>query len=60
MSTNLALAPAAAAEQIAVTVQTLKRWRAKGIGPVYVRTEGGQVRYRPADLEAWLVARRQQ
>ncbi|MCB0924951.1 MAG: helix-turn-helix domain-containing protein [Mycobacterium sp.] len=60
MSTSLALAPAAAAEQIAVTVQTLKRWRAKGIGPAYVRMEGGQVRYRPADLEAWLVAHRQQ
>ncbi|SON63395.1 hypothetical protein MSIMFI_04925 [Mycobacterium simulans] len=43
-----------AAPRLRVTEQTLKRWRARGIGPAYVRLENGQVRYRIADLEAWL------
>ena len=53
---GLALTPREAAPILRVKGQTLKRWRAKGIGPAYVRLEGGRVRYRLSDLEAWLAA----
>lgn len=32
---------------------TLKKWRATGDGPPYVRV-GSKIVYRPADLDAWL------
>lgn len=35
---------------------TLERFRITGEGPAYLKL-GGSVRYRRADLEAWLVAR---
>lgn len=34
---------------------TLRRWRAEGTGPDYVKV-GGAVRYRWTDVEAWLTA----
>lgn len=35
--------------------QTPRRWRVQGRGPVFVRV-GNRVRYRQADVEAWLDA----
>ena len=51
----LAVDPQTAAAAIGVTVGTLKRWRREGVGPVYCRI-GNRVRYRIADLDAWLAA----
>ena len=33
--------------------QTLRNWRSTARGPRYVRIEGGNVRYRKADVEQW-------
>ncbi|MFA1701659.1 helix-turn-helix transcriptional regulator [Mycobacterium intracellulare] len=46
---------AVAAPMIGVGPDTLKMWRRKGIGPAYVKF-GNRVRYRVADIEAWLDA----
>jgi hypothetical protein len=35
---------------------TLAEWRRRGYGPAYVRSESGGIRYRRADLDAWLAA----
>jgi hypothetical protein len=52
-----------AAERLGVSVFTLRKWRASGRGPRYVKMPGanrrgrgraGLVRYRPEDLEAFL------
>lgn len=49
------LKPEAAAEFLAVSVQTLARWRCERIGPVYIRLNNGgksSIRYaRPALIE---------
>ncbi|TSE00815.1 helix-turn-helix domain-containing protein [Skermania sp. ID1734] len=37
---------------------TLAAWRAKGIGPAYVRIGTRTIRYSIADLDAWLEAQR--
>jgi excisionase family DNA binding protein len=47
------LSPDEVAGQLGVPVATLANWRSGGVGPVYLRV-GRHVRYRPADLEAWL------
>jgi excisionase family DNA binding protein len=44
------------AELLRVTRQTLSRWRAADQGPPFVQIEGS-IRYRRADLEAWLAER---
>lgn len=51
---GIAVAAREAAPLLRVTEQTLKRWRSQGVGPVYCRITGGRVRYRIADLDAWL------
>ena len=33
---------------------TLRNWRYRGIGPRWLKLEGGNVRYRWSDVEAWL------
>ena len=38
---------------IAVSVAALRKWRALGRGPVYIKV-GRLVRYRREDIEAWL------
>lgn len=45
-----------AAEYVGVSVPTLNRWRVQGDGPPYVKI-GSRVRYRRADLDAWLSQR---
>lgn len=39
-----------------ISVKTAQRWRAERTGPAYVKV-GRLVRYRPADVEAWLESR---
>jgi predicted DNA-binding transcriptional regulator AlpA len=38
-----------------LSVASVRRWRLLGQGPQYIKI-GAAVRYRPADLEAWLAA----
>jgi excisionase family DNA binding protein len=47
-----------AARRLGFTPQTLRLWRSQDRGPAYVQTEGGGVRYRRSDLEAWIEQRR--
>jgi excisionase family DNA binding protein len=41
------------AERLAVSVATVRRWRFSGQGPRATKV-GASVRYRPADIEAYL------
>jgi DNA-binding transcriptional MerR regulator len=52
------LTPGEVAQTFDVTERTLEYWRYSGRGPAFVRV-GKRVRYRPADLEAYLQANRQ-
>jgi DNA-binding transcriptional MerR regulator len=45
------------AETLGITPQTLRKWRWSGFGPSFIRL-GGRVVYDPADVDAWLSARR--
>ena len=45
-----------AAELLGISPTTLPRWRWAGIGPAYLKL-GRAIRYRRADLEAWLAGR---
>ena len=42
-----------AAAYLGVSVPSMNRWRVNGDGPPYVKI-GSRVRYRRADLDAWL------
>lgn len=33
---------------------TVRLWRTRGTGPVYIKTNGGRVRYRRSDLDQFL------
>ena len=52
------LSSADVAELLDVSMRTLEFWRYAGKGPAYVKV-GKRVRYRPADVEAYLEAQRQ-
>ena len=52
------LSSADVAELLDVSERTLEFWRYAGKGPAYVKV-GKRVRYRPADVEAYLEAQRQ-
>ena len=43
-----------AAAVLGTTRRTLECWRYVGAGPVFVKLRGRMVRYRPADLEAFV------
>lgn len=45
-----------AAELLQLSVRTLERYRLSGLGPHFVKA-GHSVRYREADLEAWVASR---
>lgn len=47
------------AAQLHVSVRTLYRWIANGVGPARVKV-GWAVYFRPASVEQWLLAREQQ
>ncbi|MEA2906996.1 MAG: hypothetical protein QOI12_4383 [Alphaproteobacteria bacterium] len=46
------LAEVRAAELLSLSQRTLQAWRAKGLGPAYVRADRA-IRYRRRDLTAW-------
>jgi predicted DNA-binding transcriptional regulator AlpA len=49
------------AKLVNVSRATLRRWRKQSRGPPYMKLgpeKGAAVRYSPADVEAWLTARR--
>ncbi len=48
------LAEGEASDVLAVSLSTLRRWRANGEGPVYVKM-GRTVRYRIADIRAFVM-----
>lgn len=48
-----AMTPAEAAAWLGCHAATLATWRGTGRGPVFVRV-GGRIRYREADLIAWV------
>ncbi len=43
-----------AAEALGLSPITLRKWRCLGKGPGYLRLNPRLIRYRRADLEAWL------
>lgn len=47
------LRPPVVSKRIDVSEATLRRWRATGQGPAFLRV-GRQVRYRASDVDAWL------
>lgn len=50
----------AAARVIGVDASTLRRWRTAHPpqGPAFIPVTGRVTRYRPSDVEAWMLARR--
>jgi excisionase family DNA binding protein len=52
-----ALTPRQAARYLGVSDATLRLWRSGGKGPKYFRAGEKLVRYRRADLDAWIEAR---
>lgn len=46
--------PAEVALYIKVDEQTLANWRWLKSGPRFIRLNGGRIRYRHSDVEAWL------
>jgi excisionase family DNA binding protein len=53
--TRLVLNELEAAARLGLSHRTLQMWRVRGIGPRFLKV-GRAVRYRLADLEAWLEA----
>lgn len=41
---------------LGVSVRTVQAWRVKGGGPVFLKFNNRLVRYRPSDVDAWLVS----
>jgi len=57
------LTPKQVSEQLSVSVAVLATWRKRGVGPKYLRFNGGGpgqsrgvVRYKEEDVTAWLVS----
>lgn len=48
------LHPDALAERLQISTKTLSNWRSRRIGPAFVRLQGGVIRYRQEDIDAWL------
>lgn len=51
------LTPTQTAEILGVGIKTLERWRSTGEGPRFVKLSLGTVRYRAADLNAFVAER---
>ncbi len=49
----------AAATYLDVSPQTMRNWRSAGSGPPAIKLNGGAIRYRLADLDAWIAAQRE-
>lgn len=50
------LKPDQVASWIQRPVKALAQWRYLGKGPRFLKLEGGHVRYRRSDVEAWLAS----
>jgi hypothetical protein len=46
-----------AAQMLGLKPETLATWRAKGIGPCFIRISRRAVRYRRTDILVWLAGR---
>jgi excisionase family DNA binding protein len=44
------------AQRLGLAEITVRKWRIKGTGPRFIRC-GANIRYRPADIEAWVSSR---
>jgi hypothetical protein len=55
---NSLLTASEAAEFLHLDAQTLRRWRAQGFGPAFIRLRR-QIRYSPVDLQGYLNAVRE-
>jgi excisionase family DNA binding protein len=51
------LTPIQAAKYLGISEAVLRLWRSEGKGPRYFRAGEKLVRYRRADLDAWIEAR---
>jgi excisionase family DNA binding protein len=51
------LTPKLAAKYMGISEAALRLWRAEGQGPRYFRAGEKLIRYRRADLDAWIEAR---
>jgi len=50
---NEFLTPRQLAKRLQVDERTVRRWRIEGGGPPFLKL-GGSIRYRNADVEAWI------
>ena len=57
MACPVLLRPEEAARRLGLTVRALDKWRARGIGPRYVRLSARAIRYPLDALEAWIAGR---
>lgn len=57
-STTELLSQREVAMRLGVSARTVEGWRARGVGPPYLRLSARAVRYRSSDLEQWLDRRR--
>ena len=51
------ITPAEPAERLSVNAKVLDRWRDTGAGPAFIRMSSKTIRYRPADLDAFVAGR---
>ena len=57
-TTNELLSQRQVALRLGVSARTIEGWRARGVGPPFLRLSARAVRYRSSDLEQWLDQRR--
>lgn len=48
------LSDAEVANQLGVSLATVRKWRAVKRGPDFIKLPSGSIRYRPKDLAAWI------
>ncbi len=51
------LHPVEAAKRLGVSAHVLERWRGSGEGPPFVKFTSKTLRYRPADLDAFVASK---
>ena len=51
------LLPAGVADRLGVSTKVLERWRGTGAGPAFVRLTRKTLRYRAADVDAFVAAK---
>ena len=52
--TNELLSQRQVAARLGLSARTIEGWRARGVGPPFLRLSARAVRYRTSDLEQWL------